>query len=115
MVADKGVVIGRYLKEARIRCGYVREQVAERANIGVRYLTAIENEEKKPRIDVFFRIIRALGISADKLIYAERYEDTLEADRLLNRIYTCTPKERMMISAILDTITDFHEDDSAET
>lgn len=114
MVAEKGVVIGRYLKEARIKCGYVREQVAERANIGVRYLTAIENEEKKPRLDVFFRIIRALGISADKLAYPERYSDMEEAERLLNLFYTCTPQERKLITALIGTIIDNREQGKEE-
>ena len=111
MVAETGVVIGRYLKETRIKCGYVREQVAERANIGVRYLTAIENEEKKPHIDVFFRIVRALGISADKLFYPERYSDIEEAERLLNLFYTCTAQEKKLITALIDTIIDNREQD----
>lgn len=106
MVVEKGVTIGRYLKEARVKRGYVREQVAERANIGVRYLTAIENEEKKPRIDVLFRIIRALGISADKLVYPERYADIEEAERLLNLFYTCTRQEKKLIAALIDTTID---------
>lgn len=55
-MVEKGeqFVIGRYLRDVREKNGYIREQVAERANIGVRYLTAIGNEEKKPRVDVLF-------------------------------------------------------------
>lgn len=105
-MVEKGeqFVIGRYLRDVREKNGYIREQVAERANIGVRYLTAIENEEKKTRVDVLFRIIRALGMSANDLVYQERHEDLSEADRLVNLLYTCTPMERKLVGALIDTL-----------
>ena len=45
---DEFSICGRAIKEERQRLGYVRETIAERANISPRYLAAIELGEKTP-------------------------------------------------------------------
>ena len=65
-ITDK---MGLILKEIRLQKGFSREIIAERAKIGVRHLAAIENEQRAPSIEVFCRIVRALGISADRVVY----------------------------------------------
>ena len=57
--------MGPILKGIRLQKVFSREIIAERAKIGVRHLAAIENEQRAPSIEVFCRIVRALGISAD--------------------------------------------------
>lgn len=42
---------GEILKASRKAKNYTKEQVAERAKISIRYLTAIENEGRKPSYD----------------------------------------------------------------
>ena len=65
-ITDK---MGLILKGIRLQKGFFREIIAERAKIGVRHLAAIENEQRAPSIEVFCRIVRALGISADRVVY----------------------------------------------
>jgi transcriptional regulator with XRE-family HTH domain len=67
-ITDK---MGLILKGIRLQKGFSREIIAERAKIGVRHLAAIENEQRAPSIEVFCRIVRALGISADRVVYPE--------------------------------------------
>ncbi len=50
-------LIGDILKQERLQRGYTRDQIAERADIGTRYLIAIENDEKKPKFDVLCRLV----------------------------------------------------------
>lgn len=57
-------IVGRNLKQARLDKKYTREQLAERTEISVRYLTAIENETRRPGLEVLYRLIHSLGISA---------------------------------------------------
>ena len=58
-ITDK---MGLILKGIRLQKGFSREIIAERAKIGVRHLAAIENEQRAPSIEVFCRIMRALGV-----------------------------------------------------
>lgn len=81
-ITDK---MGLILKENRMEKGFSRELIAERAGIGTRHLVAIENEKRAPSIEVFCRIIRALGISADCVVYPE-YENSESEEMQLIRL-----------------------------
>ena len=69
--------MGSILKDARLKANLTQDEVAERIGITTRYLMAIENEGKCPALDVWFRLIRTLHISADSIVYPE---DTTEKD-----------------------------------
>ena len=95
---------GQKIKEERQRLGYSRECIAERAGITPRYLAAIELGEKVPKADVMVRIIRAMGASANAVIYSPQQVTEDECERLARLILQCTPKERKLVAAIIDTI-----------
>lgn len=116
MVADyKGtILIGDILKQERLRIGYTREQVAERAEIGIRYLIAIENDEKKPKFDVLYRLVRALGLAPDKLFYAELESGDSESSRLVRLLQNCNDRDRKLIAAMIDTLIDTCEKELSE-
>ena len=86
------------MRAERERLGYSREQIAERAHISPRYLA-----------DVMVRIIRAMGASADAIFYGPQQEVENESKHLAQIILQCTPKERMLIAAIVDTILDVRQ------
>ena len=46
--------------------------MAERADIGLRHLAAIELGEKNPSVDTLYRLLRVIGASADRVFYPER-------------------------------------------
>ena len=99
------------IRAERERLGYTREQVAERAHITPRYLAAIELGTKIPKADVMVRIIRSMGASANSVIYSPQQETDNECERLANLFLQCTPKERKLIAAMIDTIIDQHQQD----
>lgn len=100
---------GIQMRAERERLGYTREQVAERAHITPRYLAAIELGTKIPKADVMVRIIRSMGASANSVIYSPQQETNNECERLAHLFLQCTPKERKLIAAIIDTILDEHQ------
>lgn len=116
------ILIGDILKQERLRLGYTREQIAERPDIGTRYLTAIENNEKKPKFDVLYRLIRGIGISADTIFYPENRCETDETKRLIRLLQNCAPRDRRLVIALTDTPVDTrqketpnHEEDKGAT
>lgn len=98
-ITDK---MGLILKEIRMEKGFSRELIAERAGIGTRHLAAIENEKRAPSIEVFCRIIRALGISADCVVYPEYEKSESEEMQLIRLIRACDERDRMAIKAVID-------------
>ena len=94
---------GMQMRAERERLGYTR------AHITPRYLAAIELGTKIPKADVMVRIIRSMGASANSVIYSPQQETNNECERLAHLFLQCTPKERKLIAAIIDTILDEHQ------
>lgn len=71
--------------------------------------------EKIPKADVMVRIIRAMGASANSVIYSPQQETEGECGRLARLILQCTSMERKLIAAIIDTILDErHQEDTSK-
>lgn len=102
-ITDK---LGEILKRERIKAGYTREKTAERAGIGVRHLAAIENEQRNPSAEVMCRLIRAIGISADLIVYPASIpldsEDINEAAQLIRLIQICDKRVQRAAKAMLE-------------
>lgn len=98
---------GHILKEIRMKKGYTREQLAERAGISTRYLSAIENEQREPSYDVLYRLIHSLGISADTIFYPDSTGvDNSEAEQVKRLYMECSKRDRLIVRAILDSMLD---------
>ena len=106
LTKDEFASCGKIIREERQRHGYIRETIAERANISTRYLAAIELGEKIPKADVLIRIIHSIGISADRVVYPLQPHKDTEYVRLVRLIMNCTPREQNLIASIIDTIID---------
>ncbi|SBW01010.1 Transcriptional regulator, XRE family [uncultured Eubacteriales bacterium] len=104
-ITDK---LGEILKREREKAGYTREQIAERAKIGVRHLAAIENEQRMPSVKVLFRLIRAIGISADVIAYPETTQfetgEDYETSHLIRLIRICDNTARRAARAMLEVL-----------
>ena len=95
-ITDK---MGLILKEIRMEKGFSRELIAERAG-----MAAIENEKRAPSIEVFCRIIRALGISSDCVVYPEYKNSESEEMQLIRLIRACDERDRMAIKAMIEAL-----------
>lgn len=72
----------------------------------MRYLSAIENNEKKPKFDVLYHSVRSLGVSADQVFYQERAAEVQESDRICRLYQTLAPRDRKLVSAFIDSLLD---------
>ena len=101
--------LGVKLRAARIAADLTKELVAERADINSRYLSAIEKGEKTPSAEVVFRIIRAIGISADMIAYPERDVSDSEDAQLVRLIHSCDVRDRRAVKAMVNALLDTKE------
>lgn len=98
---------GHILKEIRQNNDYTREQIAERAGISTRYLSAIENEQREPSYDVLYRLFHSLGISADTIFYPdENIADNSDAEQIKRLYSECSERDKRIIKKLLDTMLD---------
>ena len=52
--------LGNRIRESRIKKGYTQQDLADRADIGVVYISEIERGIKMPSLNIFIKIVDAL-------------------------------------------------------
>jgi len=95
--------LGKRIRESRIRKGYTQQDLADRAEIGIVYISEIERGVKMPSLNVFIKIINALDVSADYVLRDElpsgkEYICTEITEKLL----ILTPGQRKTAADILN-------------
>ena len=95
--------LGKRIRESRIKKGYTQQDLAERADVGVVYISEIERGIKMPSLNIFAKIIDALDVSADYILRDEistgkEYVCTEITEKLL----ALTPSQRKTATDILN-------------
>ena len=98
--------MGAILKAARLEAKMTQDEVAERVGITTRYLMAIENEGKCPALDVWFRLIRTLHISADDIVYPESTAEKGQDGQLLYMIRSLNSRDKKIAQATIQAMLD---------
>lgn len=60
--------IGKNMRKYRLAKKFRQEDLAEKAELSVNYVGALERGEKIPSLEAFIRIANVLGVSADMLL-----------------------------------------------
>ena len=99
--------LGKRIRESRIKKGYTQQDLAERADVGVVYISEIERGIKMPSLNIFIKIIDALDVSADYILRDEissgkEYICMEIAEKLL----VLTPHQRKTATDILNAYLD---------
>lgn len=62
------IVVGQVIQRLREEKGLSQEVLSGFADIGRTHLSAIERGERKPTLETFFRISKALGVPASEVM-----------------------------------------------
>ena len=89
------------MKKARKDKSRTRDSLAEQVGISPRHLSAIENGEKRPSIEVLRKIIHCLGISADRVFYPDLDVDT-DAQQIMRLYDKCSDHDKQIIKAVIN-------------
>lgn len=92
---------GFAVKNARLDCGLTQEALAERAGISCRYLIAIENEGRIPKLPTVYRLIHSLHVSADRIFYPEQPSEDVKRTQLAYMLESCSDRD---IYILLNTV-----------
>ncbi len=97
---------GCNLRRLRDSTDYSREQVAGRADISSRYLAAIENDNRKPSLNVLVRIVNAIGASFDEVLRPSCTGASETAARISRLIPQCSQRDQELVLALIDQMLD---------
>ena len=98
--------LGIVIKSAREKAGITVEALAEKIGITERYLYRIENEGKKPRYEVLYKLIRELSIDPNEIFYPEKQAEDSEIGNLLLMLAACDNRALQVIKATIRAFID---------
>lgn len=61
-------IVGKRIQQYRHAVGYTQEQLANKADISTNYLSSLETGQASGRLDKYYSIAQALGVTIDMLI-----------------------------------------------
>ena len=97
------VILGQRLRQVRRQQGHTLQSLAKKAGIGNVYLSEIERGLKMPSLNSFIRIVEALEVSADSLLYGELSSGSEYVyDEITRKMQNITPQQRKAAADILD-------------
>lgn len=97
--------IGVNLRNLRIQNKLRQEDVAERANLSVNYVGAVERGERLPSLETFITILNAIGASAD-VVLSDVLDNGYEVKNsiLADKLKTLNKSEIARIYDVIDTL-----------
>lgn len=96
--------MGSRIREARKKKGLTQEQLAERLDLSVEFISQIERSLKLPSMQVFIKLVEVLQVSADYLLRDSVSTGKLYGENILGRkIERLSPKQRIALEALIDT------------
>ena len=98
--------IGKNIRKYRLMRKLRQEDLAEKADLSINYVGAIERGEKTPSLESLISIINALGVSADMILVDVLDNGYLVKDSLLaQKLDKLSAEDRSQIYDVIDTMT----------
>lgn len=104
------LTMGDRVKETRRKQGMTQEQLAEKVDVSLEYISQIERGLKMPSMQVFVKLVEVLDASADYLLRDSVSTRNLYGDKQIGRkLERLTPKQRVVLEALIDTYIEYTE------
>ncbi len=97
--------IGKNIRKYRLMKKLRQEGLAEKADLSINYVGAIERGEKTPSLESLIVIINALGVSADMILADVLDNGYVVKDSLLaQKLDKLSAEDRSRIYDVIDTL-----------
>ncbi len=95
-------ILGKRIREERLRLKLTQEQLSERIDVTASYLGAVERGEKSMTLEKLIDLINVFGVSMDYIL--SDYIKSKNEDELLELIKTMTEQQRRLTIEIAKLI-----------
>ena len=100
--------IGDRIRESRKKLNLTQDQLAEKLDITVTYVSEIERNLKLPSMTLFIKLVETLDVSADYLLRDIVSTRNLYGDKqIASKLSRLTPKQRVALEALIDTYLNY--------
>ena len=100
--------IGKHIQQYRFELDKTQEEIAEKANISKNYLSKIETDKSAGRLDKYYSIAKALGVTIDMLIdntsNRASSDNQLFYNQLLSLISSLSLNQRKMLIEFIELL-----------
>ena len=100
--------IGKHIQQYRFELDKTQEEIAEKANISKNYLSKIETGKSAGRLDKYYSIAKALGVTIDMLIdntsNRASSDNQLFYNQLLSLISSLSLNHRKMLIEFIELL-----------
>lgn len=98
------LTMGDRIRECRRKHNWTQDQLAEKVDISLAYISELERGLKMPSMPLFIKLVEVLDVSADYLLRDVVSVSNLYGDNLIGRkLERLTPKQRVALEALIDT------------
>ena len=102
------LTMGDRIKDIRKKQGLTQEQLAEKLDISIEYVSQIERGMKMPSMQIFIKLVEALDVSADYLLRDIVSTGNIYGDKqIASKLERLTPKQRVALGALIDTYIEY--------
>jgi DNA-binding XRE family transcriptional regulator len=91
---DDVTKMGVILKTAREAKGMTQAALSKEIGTVPRTIMDIENDKRHPTYEVFFKILRALELSADQIFWPEKMQYAPEQEMLIRAVSSCNERDK---------------------
>ena len=96
--------MGDRIKETRKKQGLTQDQLAEKLDVSLEYVSQIERNLKIPSMQVFIKLIEELDVSSDYILRDNVSTGKLYGDSVISKkLERLSPKQRVALEALIDT------------
>ena len=97
-------ILGKVVKEARIRLGITQLSLAEKIGKSERTVIKIEGGTSNLKMDALYPLIRELKIDPTEVFYPENDPNDPAIQQLHLTIKDCTAEEAGVLTSIIDSV-----------
>ena len=103
--------MGPIFKKYRLDAKRTQDEVAEKVGITTRFLMALENEEKRPSLDILLRLVDVLNIPGAAILHPQLQTIDDEDEQLIRMMMRLNSRDKQVIrSTILSMLETYHTD-----
>ena len=100
-------VIGKRLRQARLEKGYTQEQIAEKLDVSIAFLSRIETGSSNINLRRLGQICNILGVSQGSILEGTSQEQVNYLDKeFAELIKDCSPEKLKLIYKVTKAIVD---------
>lgn len=96
--------MGTIIQQARATRGITQAALAEKIEVSLRTIIAIEKGKRNPTFDVLYKVLQELNIPADLIFHSDDVPGTPESEQFIREFQTAGEQEQRLAIAAARSI-----------